>query len=610
MVMRPAECTSDTLPPSSKGGRNARREPEKTCHADDLRMSRFRWFSGVLTGVALLSLACSGSVDGDGGNGGSAASSGVGGTSGTGGSGKGGGGSGNASGSSGGPTSGVAPVTRVARLTHNQYQNTVADLFGITDRPTDAFAPDAANGFAFNTSVDYRVDGRLGGQYRTAAEDLAARVVAEAAIYSRVVPCTATDAACQGQFIASFGERAFRRPLTADETTRFTALFARGPALVASGDAFRDGVRLVVEAMLQSPQFLYRSELSNTTGSDGLIALDDWEIASRLSYLAWDSMPDTALFTAARGGMLHTPEQVSTAAARALAEPRALTKLVSFHEQAWRFSEYSRISPSRTEYPNSPLDLVDRIYPATTRFVEEVVRGGGGLSELLTAPYAYADSAIAPLYGKTVSGTALTRVDFEPTVRKGILMQVGHLASHAYSVKTDPIHRGLFILRDVLCRTIPDPPPGASMTPLPPTTEPIETTREEISLLTGQDDCIGCHSQINAPGFSFENFDAVGQIRTTEGGVAVDTTGDLELDTGVLTFRNAVELVDGLAASPEARSCYAAKWLEFSYGRQIAATDGAARADLSAAPLGATAIATRITTTPAFLSRAPNEVGP
>jgi hypothetical protein len=572
-------------------------------------MSRFRAFPGVLTGVALLSLACSGSVGGDG-DGGSAAASGAGGTSGAGGSGKGGSGASGSGSGGGGPTSGVAPVTRVARLTHNQYQNTVTDLFGITDRPTDAFAPDAANGFAFNTSIDYRVDGRLGGQYRSAAEELAARVVAEQAMYSRVVPCTTTDATCQGQFIASFGERAFRRPLVAAETTRFTALFAEGPALVGSGDAFKDGVRLVVEAMLQAPQFLYRTELSATAGNDGLIALDDWEIASRLSYLAWDSMPDTALFTAARGGMLHTPEQVSAAAARLLAEPRALTKLVSFHEQAWRFSEYSRISPNRTEYPNAPANLVDLVYPATTRFVEEVVRGGGGLAELLTAPYAYADSALAPLYGKTVSGTALARVDFDPAVRKGILMQVGHLASHAYSVKTDPIHRGLFVLRDVLCRTIPDPPAGASMTPLPPTNEPIETTREEISLLTGQEDCIGCHSQINAPGFSFENFDAVGQVRTTEGGVAVDTTGELELDTGVLTFASAVELVDGLAASPEARSCYAAKWLEFSYGRQIATTDGAVRADLSAAALGARAIATRITTTPAFLSRAPNEVGP
>jgi hypothetical protein len=576
----------------------------------DYGMSKSRALPGLLIGIALLAQACSGSIDSGGDGAAAGAGSGAGGAAGSGGGkgGSGNGGSGNASGSAGGPTSGVAPLTRVARLTHVQYQNTVEEHFGITDSVTDAFAPDAANGFAFSTSVDYRVDGRLGGQYRVAAEELAARVAAEQAIYSRVVPCTTTDAACQASFISSFGERAFRRPLVADEVTRFTALFAQGATLVGSGDAFRDGVRLVVEAMLQSPQFLYRSELSNTV-ADGLIALDDWEIASRLSYLAWDSMPDAALFTAARGGMLGTSEQVAAAATRVFADPRALAKVVNFHEQAWRFSEYARISPDRMEYPNAPTNLVDLVYPAATRFVEEVVRGGGGITELLTAPYAYADSATAPLYGASVSG-GLSRIDFDPSVRKGFLMQIGHLASHAYAVKTDPIHRGLFIVRDILCRTIPDPPPGASMTPLPATSEPIETTREEIELLTGQDMCIGCHTQINPPGFAFENFNAVGGIRQMEGGVAVDTTGQMELDAATLTFRNAVELVDGVAASGEAQRCYVAKWLEFAYGRQFASTDQTVRDELAAAGLGATAIATRITTTPAFLSRAPNEVGP
>jgi hypothetical protein len=566
-------------------------------------MTLLRAFPAVLTGAALLSLACSGKV-GDGG----AAPGGTGGTSGTAGSASGGGGSGSGNGG-GGATNGVAATTRVARLTHAQYQSTVAELFGITDRPSDAFAPDAANGFAFTTSVDYRVDGRLGGQYRSTAEDLAARVAADQAIFSRVVPCTTTDAACQTAFITSFGERAFRRPLGADETMRFSALFAQGATLVGSGDAFKDGVRLVVEAMLQSPQFLYRTELSDDVGAGGLIALDDWEIASRLSYLAWDSMPDAELFTAAREGKLHTPEQVSAAAARLLAEPRALAKLVSFHEQAWRFSEYARIGPDRSEYPNAPQNLAELVYPATTRFVQDVVESGGGLSELLTAPYAYADSALAPLYGKSVSG-ALSRIDLDPTVRKGILMQVGHLASHAYAVKTDPIHRGLFVVRDILCRTIDDPPPGASMTPLPPTTEPIETTREEISLLTGQGDCVGCHSEINPPGFAFENFDAAGQVRTMEGGVNVDTTGELELDGTVLAFQNALTLVDALAASSEAKSCYVAKWLEFSYGRKSVASDQAVRTALAAESLGARAIVSRITTTPAFLQRAPNEVAP
>ena len=456
------------------------------------RMSQFRAFPAVLTGVALLSLACSGSVGGDGENGGAAAGSGVGGTSGSGG--KGTGGTGNTSGSGGGPTSGVAPLTRVARLTHNQYQNTVAELFGITDRPTDAFAPDAANGFAFDTSVDYRVDGRLGGQYRTAAEDARGprrrrgeHLFARRSLHDdrRGVPghsSSRASASARSEGRSSPPRRRASR-LSSRRVPRSSRAATR--SATASGSSSK--------RCLQSPQFLYRAELSSTVGADGFVALDDWEIASRLSYLAWDSMPDTALFTAARQGMLHTPDQVSAAAARILAEPRALAKMVSFHEQAWRFSEYSRISPDRMAYPNAPAEprRAASIRPrhASWKTSCRAAAGSPSSSPLRTRTPI---PALAPLYGTSVSG-GLARIELDPNVRKGILMQVGHLASHAYAVKTDPIHRGLFVLRDVLCRIIPDPPAGASMTPLPPTTEPIETTREEISLLTGQDGCIGCH---------------------------------------------------------------------------------------------------------------------
>ena len=150
-------------------------------------------------------------------------------------------------------------------------------------------------------------------------------------------------------------------------------------------------------------------------------------------------------------------------------------------------------------------------------------------------------------------------------------MQLGFLASHAYAIKTDPIHRGLFVLRELLCRDIPDPPPGATETPPPETDEPIETTREEISLLTGQDLCVGCHIDINAPGFAFESFDAVGAARALENDVPVDTTGELTLDGSVVTFANAGELVEALAQSSEARACYAGKWLSFAYGRRLVA---------------------------------------
>jgi hypothetical protein len=559
-------------------------------------------------------LACSGTVernDADSSGGSAGKGSGAsGGTGSTGGS----GGTGGSSASGGGagmpmPVGGVTPTTRIARLTHAQYRNTTQELFGITDDATAEFAPDALNGFKYDTSIDFRVDGRLGPQYRAAAESLAERVVSNDAVYTRVVTCVGTDGACRDTFISSFGLRAFRRPLEAAEVTRFQALFDQGATLVASGDAFKDGVRLVVEAMLQAPQFLYRTEISATAGTDGLIALDSFEIASRLSFALWDSMPDTALFADAEAGRFADPANVRTAAERMVMDPRAVAKAVSFHAQALGFDRFSRIAPDAGTYPNVPSNFITRVRDASERFVSEVYTTGGGIQELLTAPYAFADSELAPLYGKT-AGTELTKLDFAPTERKGLLMQVGFLASNAYSIKTDPIHRGLFVLRNLLCRTIPDPPAGASMTPPPETDTPPRTTREEVDLLTMQPGCGGCHVDINAPGFAFESFDAIGQARTTENDVTVDTTGQLDLTDGTLAFQNAQELVDGLAASSETNGCYAASWIEFAYGRRISSGDDTTRASLAAAPVGARVLEATLTTTPAFLKRVPNGVGP
>jgi uncharacterized protein DUF1592/uncharacterized protein DUF1588/uncharacterized protein DUF1595/uncharacterized protein DUF1587/uncharacterized protein DUF1585 len=498
---------------------------------------------------------------------------------------------------------GSNPNTRVVRLSHAQYANTLRDLLGVEDTPEGGFAPDALNGFGFNTSNDLRVDPRLGPQYRAAAEQLAATAVADTSIFSRIVQCQPGDSGCAGEFIDSFGERAFRRPLSPEESARFQSLFDLGGTLGESGDSFKDGIQLVLEAMLQSPQFLYRAEVSDGPVVDGRAALDDWEVASRLSYFIYDSMPDDELFEHARDGELHTPAQVGTQVARMLDDERATAKFASFHEQVWQVGRYAKIAPDPETYPDLPADLVDRLRASSSRFVESVIESGGGLRELLTAPYAYADSELASLYGVDVSGDALTRIDFEDGERKGFMMQPGFLASNAYSRKTDPIHRGLFVLRDMLCRLIPDPPPGAQMTPPPETDEPIETTREEVSLLTGQLYCPSCHSQINEPGFSFEGFDAVGRVRERENGVSVDTTGSIKLDGEDVAFSGAGELVEALAGSQDAQSCYTSRWLEFAYGRVLTERDDALKAELAAEPRSVKEIIETLASSGEFLSR-------
>jgi hypothetical protein len=501
------------------------------------------------------------------------------------------------------PTEPLGVEPRLVRLSHAQYQSTLQDLFGIDDNVAAALAPDSLNGFVFSTSNDLRVDARLGPQYRQVAEELAERAVSEEAIFDRIVTCDTNQASCADTFIQSFGERAFRRPLTSDELATFKALFTQGGDLVDSGDDFRDGVQVTLEAMLQSPQLLYRTELSSQAGSDGRVTLSGWERASRLSYFLYDSMPDADLFQRARAGQLETPAQVSQAVTRMLAQPRAVQKLVSFHEQVWQFGKFSRISPDAARFPEAPSNIITRVQSASDLFIESVIDDGGGLKEFLTAPYAFADSGLAPLYDTTVSGNQFARIDLTSSGRKGFLMQVGFLASNAYSIKTDPIHRGLFVIRDLLCRRIPDPPPGAAMTPPPKTDVPIKTTREEINLLTGQSFCPTCHGQINPPGFAFEGFDALGQSRTSENGVQVDTTGEITLDGKKVQFSGAGQLVDALAVSEEARSCYARRWLEFAYGRPLATDDLPTRdAITKATDQSVEAIISALVASPQFLS--------
>jgi hypothetical protein len=503
------------------------------------------------------------------------------------------------------PPEAPAVETRIARLTHVQYLHTVQDLFGIEDSLDISFAPDALNGFSFDTSADFRVDARLGPQYRAMAERLADRAVTDDAVAARLVTCDRAAPGCVDQFLTTFGERVFRRPLEPDELSTFRGLFDLGAELVQSGDAFRDGMRVAIEGFLQSPQFLYQTQASVAPDAQGRIALNDWEIASRLSYLLFDSMPDAELFEAARAGQLRTPEQIEAAARRMLTAPRVLGKLVSFHEQAWQFGRFSRISPDLATFPNVPSGFVGRVRASADAFLEDVIASGGGLEELLTAPYAYADEGLAPLYGKAVSGTGMTRIDFENGERQGLLMQVGYLASNAYSIRTDPIHRGLFVQRYLLCRQIPDPPPGASTTPLPATDEPIETTREEITLLTGQSFCPSCHTQINPPGFAFEGFDAVGQARATENGVPVDTAAEMVLDGTRVSFSGPGELIDHLARSQEAHRCYASRWIEFAHGRPLALDDVPVWDAMSNHSLPIADIVAALVKSPQFTSLAP-----
>jgi Protein of unknown function (DUF1592)/Protein of unknown function (DUF1588)/Protein of unknown function (DUF1595)/Protein of unknown function (DUF1587)/Protein of unknown function (DUF1585) len=464
---------------------------------------------------------------------------------------------------------GVVPA--MSRLTHRQYANTVRSLLGTRTDPTATFAADNPVGGYRNNAAALSVSDALGKRYRLAAESLAAEAVATTTAKARIVPCATTDTACADQFITQFGQRAFRRPLTPTEKARFLALFASGDALydASEGTAFDRGVRVVVEAMLQSPKFLYRTDAS--TG-----VLSDFEVATHLSYLLWNDMPDAPLFQAASTGALKTLTQIDAHMDRMLADERAADALSDFHSQWLQMERYGNLQPDPAVFPNFSRDIGPDLKEENRRFVTDIViTQGKGLKALLTTPVTYVNAKTAKLYG--VAGTfdeaTMTRVDLDATQRAGLLTHVGFLASFAHTNATAPILRGVFVQRQILCNQIP--PPSFAVDPVLPAGQ---TMRERVTVHTSASACAACHhTMINPTGFAFENYDAAGQYQATDNGIPVDASGEVVSPSGErLPFNNAVEFSAKLASDASVQACYAKNWLRYAYAREDGQGDACA----------------------------------
>jgi hypothetical protein len=464
----------------------------------------------------------------------------------------------------------------LVRLTHVQYDHSVQDLLGLDVQPSAAFLPDPAIGGFDNNAEALSVGDRLGRDYRRAAEDVAGLLVSEPAALADVLPCAPDDGdlACAQEFVADFGRRVFRRPLTEAEQARYVALFQGADGLYETGTPFVQGIRVLVEAFLQSPHFLWRVELSSDDVGDDVVPLGGYEIATRLSYLLWGSTPDDELLDAAEGGELDTAEGIEAQARRLLADGRARATVRDFHAQWLQLDSYEDVQKDGTAFPQWDASIGLAAREETQRFIERVVFDlQGGYDELLTSPSSVVNADLAAIYGlQGEFDEEFVPVELDPAERAGLLTQIGFLASHAFTKQTSPIHRGVFVHRQVLCTPIPDPP-GDIDTSLPPFEGEIHTTREAVEAHTSPQQCAGCHSLINEPGFSFEGYDAVGAERLEENGYPVDTTGSIQLDGATFEFDDAVGLAHAISQSEDARRCYLVNWYRYANMRQETADD-------------------------------------
>jgi len=320
---------------------------------------------------------------------------------------------------------------------------------------------------------------------------------------------------------------------------------------------------------------LTRAEITEAAEGEHY-SLSGYEVASRLSYTLWGSMPDAALFAAAADGSLASKEGILAQADRMLLDAKARGQFAAFHREYAHMGEATRwaqIDHDTGVYPAFTQAQVPAMIAETEAIFEHITfEAAGTFSDLLTTNVAFVNADTAPLYDldATGLGAELTQTTLDGT-RPGVLTRVGFLASQAKFDRSSPIYRGVFVQEGVLCTEFGNPPDGAASTPLP---MDLATNRERVDAQTAGAECMGCHhGVINPTGHTFEGFDAIGKVRTMDNGVAVNTAATVPIGSTTLDVANAQELIAALAASPEAQRCYARKWVEFAYERVPNAQD-------------------------------------
>lgn len=477
------------------------------------------------------------------------------------------------------PTPGTSPIRRLTRF---EYDNTLRDLLGDVTRPAQAAFPPEEIALGFDDQAASLVaDPLLIEAYMRVSEGVAERALEHLDTWLPCDPKAIGELACADLWIDAFGARAYRRPLDAATKSRLHALYVDG----AKQKDFATGIEVVLEAMLQSPRFLYRVELGapDAVGGD-VVELDDWEVASRLSYLFWATMPDAALFAEAAAGHLHDRAAIRAQAERMLADDRARPAIARFHDEWLGLDALDRLKKDPSVYPAFSADLA----PLFRRETEEtlgaiVLDDKGTFADLLTSTTTRMNAELAAFYGaKGPTTDAFETVTLDATKRAGFLTQASILSVYAKPGESSPVHRGKFVRERLLCEALPPPPNGVAITP--PAVDPHATTRERYLQHMADPNCSVCHERMDLVGFGFEHFDGIGRYRATENGLPIDATGEVrgseDLDGA---FDGVLELAQRLSTSEEARACLVTQWLRYGYGRAEEDEDRCSRATIEQA---------------------------
>lgn len=464
------------------------------------------------------------------------------------------------------------------RLNRLEYNNTVRDLLGDDTRPADEFPRDDVSGDGFDNDGDVlALSPLLLEKYDAAARGLSEAALAEGSEARRRFlgcdPAVVGAEECARSFFREFGLRAYRRPLDADEVERLVAVVT---LTLDEEGTYEEGIGLAIRAMLMSPSFLFRVELHDGAG---VRELDGYELASRLSYFLWASMPDDELLALAGSGDLVSERVLRQQVDRMFEDPRAEGFYESFAGQWLGVRELEHVSPDPAVFDGWDPELARSMERESLAFVRAVVEEGGSVSTLLDADFTFVDERLARHYGLPgVTGDELRRVPLSDGQRGGVLRLGSVLTVTSHPDTTSPVRRGKWILDQILCEPPPDPPPDVDA--FFGNGPAGESTRDRLARHREDPACAVCHDVIDPLGLAFENYDGIGRWRTEDNGAAIDASGELPGGRG---FDGAEELAGILERDERAATCVTRKLVTFALGRGLDDADRCYVEDILAA---------------------------
>jgi hypothetical protein len=370
---------------------------------------------------------------------------------------------------------------------------------------------------------------------------------------------------CARQIVASLARRAYRRPVTQQEVNGLVHFVEMAQQ---NGDSFEQGVRVALEAILVSPHFLFRIENDrNPNNPAGSHRLEDYELASRLSYFLWSSMPDDGLLRLAGQHKLRSPEVLAAQVRRMLLDPKSIALVDNFAGQWLELRNLDSVKPDPERFPNFDEDLRKAMKEETRLFFEAVIHEDHSILDFIDGKYTFLNERLAKHYGILgITGPQFRRVELNGEERSGILTQASVLTVSSYPTRTSPVLRGKWVLENFLNDPPPPPPPGAGNL----NEAAIGTTaslRQQLEQHRANPACATCHSRMDPLGFGLDNYDAIGHWRTQDGKFPVDAAGTLP---GGRSFHGPLELKQILKTDRDAFArCLTEKMLTYALGRGL-----------------------------------------